>query len=331
MTNELNPLQRQLVNRYQGGFPLLARPFALMARTLKCSERDIIQNIDSLLQQGILSRFGPLYDAVQMGGALTLAALSVPESQYEQVTQQVNSLSQVAHNYRRDHSLNMWFVLATETEVELESAILQIEEMSGLQVYNFPKQSEFFIGLWLELTPQCGVNTITPPTVHKPLVDAYCVDAMDRQIILHSQAGLALVADPWQPICEAVGCSEDELLERLQRLLDSGVIRRIGLVPNHYRLGLKANGMTVWDVNDEQAELLGQHIGQLDFVSHCYLRPRHLPEWRYNLFAMVHGHDRVEVLDKTRIIKGILGDACVADNVLFSSAILKKTGLRFAA
>jgi len=114
-------------------------------------------------------------------------------------------------------------------------------------------------------------------------------------------------------------------------MLSYGIIRRIGAVPNHYRLGLKANGMTVWDVPDDQAEELGRQIGQLDFVSHSYLRPRHLPVWRYNLFAMVHGHSRNEVNEKAEQIASMLGDSCNAHETLFSTAILKKTGMRLAA
>jgi DNA-binding Lrp family transcriptional regulator len=110
-----------------------------------------------------------------------------------------------------------------------------------------------------------------------------------------------------------------------------GVIRRIGAVPNHYRLGLKSNGMTVWDVPDELTMELGRQIGKLDFVSHCYLRPRHLPVWRYNLFAMVHGHTRDEVREKEAQIANLLGPNVDAHETLFSTAILKKTGLRMAA
>jgi DNA-binding Lrp family transcriptional regulator len=114
-------------------------------------------------------------------------------------------------------------------------------------------------------------------------------------------------------------------------MLACGIIRRIGAVPNHYRLGLTANGMTVWDVDDNKIIELGNKIGQLDFVSHCYQRPRRLPMWRYNLFAMVHGANKDEVNEKTKQIKSLLGSDCSAHETLFSSAILKKTGLRLAA
>ena len=114
-------------------------------------------------------------------------------------------------------------------------------------------------------------------------------------------------------------------------MLASGIIRRIGAVPNHYRLGLTANGMTVWQVDEDKIIELGDIIGQLDFVSHCYQRPSHLPIWPYNLFAMVHGHTRDEVNEKTKLISARLGEHCHAHEILFSSAILKKTVLRLAA
>ena len=113
-------------------------------------------------------------------------------------------------------------------------------------------------------------------------------------------------------------------------MLARGLIRRIGAVPNHYRLGFTANGMTVWDVADERVDALGERIGALPGVSHCYRRPRHLPDWPYNLFAMLHGRTRAEVEQQARQVRDLLGDACRGHDILYSTAILKKTGLRLA-
>lgn len=157
------------------------------------------------------------------------------------------------------------------------------------------------------------------------------MDDLDRAIILATQEGLPLVPQPYHAVAEQVGSSPDEVMERLRRMLESGIVRRIGAVPNHYALGYSANGMTVWDVADELIDELGERIGQLESVSHCYQRPRHLPDWPYNLFAMVHGHDRAEVEEKTRQIAELLGDACRAHEILYSTRILKKTGLRISA
>jgi len=156
------------------------------------------------------------------------------------------------------------------------------------------------------------------------------LDALDRAILEAAQAGLPIVAAPYAEIAARVGASETETITRLERMMASGIIRRIGLAPNHYRLGLVCNGMTVWDVDDAQVDALGQMVGALDFVTHCYRRPRRLPVWRYNLFAMAHGRTREEVLAKRQRIVELLGPACRASDILFSSEILKKTGLRLA-
>ena len=158
--------------------------------------------------------------------------------------------------------------------------------------------------------------------------DSLQLDAIDRALIVATQGGLPLVARPYQAIGERVGIAGDEVVRRLQALLDSGIIRRIGAVPNHYAIGWTANGMTVWDVADARVDELGARVGELDFVTHCYRRPRALPDWPYNLFAMVHGASRAEVADKAAIIAALLGAACRAHEILFSTRILKKSGLR---
>ncbi|XKH01696.1 Lrp/AsnC family transcriptional regulator [Marinobacter nauticus] len=150
----------------------------------------------------------------------------------------------------------------------------------------------------------------------------------DRELIMATQAGLPLVSDPWMELGSQLGMSASEVLERFQKMQASGVIRRVAAVPNHYKLGYRFNGMTVWDVADSEIERLGEQVGQLPFVSHCYRRPRHLPYWSYNLFAMVHGTSSEEVEDKAGRIAEVLGEACSGHTILYSSAILKKTGLR---
>jgi DNA-binding Lrp family transcriptional regulator len=156
------------------------------------------------------------------------------------------------------------------------------------------------------------------------------LDETDRRIVRATQAGLPLCPRPYARIADELGLACEEVMGRLARMLESGAIRRIGAVPNHYALGLKANGMSVWDVRDEEVHELGRRVGALPFVSHCYHRPRRLPEWRYNLFAMVHGRSREEVAAHVAAIAAELGAAARAHEVLYSTRILKKTGLRLA-
>ena len=156
------------------------------------------------------------------------------------------------------------------------------------------------------------------------------LDDFDRQLIAATQGGLPLVPRPYDAVGERLGVSGLQVRERLAQLLETGLVRRIGAVPNHYRLGFTANGMSVWDVDDTQVDILGERIGQLPGVSHCYRRPRRLPDWPYNLFAMLHGRSRDEVEAQAQQVAALLGDACRAHDILYSTAILKKTGLRIS-
>ncbi len=159
-------------------------------------------------------------------------------------------------------------------------------------------------------------------------MDTINYSELDRAIIVATQGGLPLVARPYHQLAEQLQISAELLMQRMRQMQETGVIRRIGVVPNHYALGYRANGMSVWDVPDEMIDSLGERVGKLPFVSHCYRRPRNLPQWRYNLFAMVHGKTRDEVEAQIAQIATLLGEQVRAHEVLYSTRILKKTGLR---
>ncbi len=156
------------------------------------------------------------------------------------------------------------------------------------------------------------------------------LDAIDRAIVLATQAGLPLVPDPWGAVGKPLGLAGNDVLARMRRMQANGMTRRIAAVPNHYRLGYVANGMTVWDVDDAHIERLGREVAAIPGVSHCYRRPRHLPEWPYNLFVMLHGRTHEEVERQAEALRERFGDACRDHRILYSSRILKKTGLRLA-
>ena len=148
--SELDTVDRRIIDELQGGFPLSAAPYADAAAKLGIAEADLIARLRRLLDAGVLTRFGPMYQVERMGGAFVLAALAVPEVRWEEVVAAVNALPQVAHNYRREHRLNMWFVLATETPEGIAEAISRIEADTGLRVFAFPKEREYFVEMKLE-------------------------------------------------------------------------------------------------------------------------------------------------------------------------------------
>ena len=401
----LSDLERRFINHYQGGFPLVERPFVAVAGELGTDEATLIATLRGLLASGVLSRFGPLFDAERLGGRFTLAAMAVPEADFDRVAAQLAALPEVAHNYRRDHALNMWFVLATPSEQGLREVLGLIRDLTGLEVLDFPKLAEYHLGFWLHLDEEGGLGmrrwerthnpgewvrlapeegipgseetsplvgetssvvnqgsagvseagldvgeersvagdrrsvveeprTLmvreTTAAVEKILAPAVIPDELESALVTATQGGLPLVARPYAAIAWELGVSSARVRRGLAAMLERGAIRRIGAVPNHYRLGLRGNGMTVWDIEDEAVDRLGAAIAALAGVSHCYRRPRRLPLWPYNLFAMLHGRDRDEVRAAAARVAALVAGHCRGHDILFSQAVLKKTGLRFA-
>ncbi|MBG6166302.1 DNA-binding Lrp family transcriptional regulator [Labrenzia sp. EL_195] len=146
MTRDLSKLDRQLINRLQDDLPLVSNPFATIGDDLGLSEQDIVDKVRQLRDDGFLTRFGPFFDAEALGGSFCLCAMSVPEDRFEDVLTKVNAHAEVAHNYERDHRLNMWFVLATESRGDIMRTAKEIEHDTGLEVLLFPKKREFFVG-----------------------------------------------------------------------------------------------------------------------------------------------------------------------------------------
>ena len=146
----LDATDRRIINGLQGGFPLSDEPYLEAAAELGIAQNELISRLGRLVEEGALSRFGPMFNAEKLGGAVTLCALQVPACRFDEVAEIVNSHRQVAHNYARDHALNMWFVIATEDPEEVTEVIAQIEAETGLEVFNLPKEREFFIGLKVE-------------------------------------------------------------------------------------------------------------------------------------------------------------------------------------
>jgi DNA-binding Lrp family transcriptional regulator len=145
----IDDLDRRILNALQDGFPIAERPYGEAAARLGISEATLIARLEGLLEAGVLSRFGPLYNVAKMGGAMTLAAMRVPEARFDEVAAIVNAYAEVAHNYRRDHRFNMWFVLACETPQEIAAVLADIEARTGLAVLDLPKEEEFFLELKL--------------------------------------------------------------------------------------------------------------------------------------------------------------------------------------
>jgi DNA-binding Lrp family transcriptional regulator len=339
-TVALDERDRAIVNGFQGGFPVVERPFEPAARAL--AERGIEITADELLErsrrldsEGTLSRFGALIDAEAIGGTATLVAMHAPEKRFDEIAEQVNAHREVAHNYERAHPhLNMWFVVSVADDEDVERVLASIEEETGQETYNLPKQREFRVEAKFLLDGPIADGDLDLSQLG-PAVESDGRESLtpaERDLVIELQGGLPLTATPYADVATAIGADVEWAIETIKRFLAAGKVRRVGVVPNHYSLGYTENGMTVWDVPDDLVSTVGSAIADLEFVTHCYERPRHEGVWPYNFFAMTHGRSEAESERRIEQVSERMGEFFdVGDedwDTLFSTRILKKTGIR---
>jgi DNA-binding Lrp family transcriptional regulator len=335
--DSLDRIDRAIVNAFQGGFPVVERPFdpaaaALRDRGVGITARELCDRIDALVDDGTLSRFGTLVDADALGGATTLVAMAVPGDRFEAVAETVNEHDEVAHNYERDHDLNMWFVLSVTDPDRIPVVLDAIERETGLETIDLPKRREFELEALFPVEGPLSDGGLDLSHLG-PDGDASGGEGLrphERDLIVAVQEGFPRTSTPYADLADAIGVSTERVLETTAGLLAGGTFRRVGVVPNHYALGYTENPMTVWDVPAEQLARVGRALASLPFVTHCYERPRREPDWPYNLFAMAHGRTPDAAAARVDRIRREVEDRCgpVTHDRIDSTRILEKTGLR---
>ncbi len=314
----------RLLNDFQRDFPLHARPFITLARALGSDEETVLTTLHQLRRRGVITRVGPVFRPNTIG-ASALATLSAPPARIGEVAGCLNSFCEVNHNYEREHQFNLWFVVTAPSAARLQDVLREIERVcdSG-PVLALPMQEEYHIDLGFDLLARAGTRLAAAPTLHASQAPA--LSGAERALVAALQGGLPLVARPFA----ALGVPEMDALATIARWLDEGVIKRFGIIVRHHELGYTANAMAVWDVPDEIVSEIGQRLACCGDVTLCYRRRRHLPEWRYNLFCMVHGKDREDVAARVRALSAAAGLAAYPHDVLFSRRRFKQRGAHYA-
>ena len=324
----------RLLNEWQRDFPLEPRPFARIAQAVGAAEEDVIAAYRDLAAQGLVSRVGAVF-APRRLGASALAALAAPPERLEEVAARVTREPAINHNYQREHRYNLWFVVTAASRAQLDEVVAGIERDTGCAVIVLPLEEEFHIDLGFDLKAGgAGRRSHAGPRAGEPIAlgnaDGGCeLPAVERQLIGALQGGLALEARPFATLAARVGLTEDAVISCIARWVDEGLIRRFGVVVRHHELGLEANAMCVWDVPDAEVSALGRRLAQEAAVTLCYRRSRVLPDWPYNLFCMIHGSAREEVLAARDDLAVRLGLDRHPHAVLFSCRRFKQTGARY--
>ncbi len=332
----MTDLELHLLNDFQRDFPLVSAPFAKIAASLGASEGEVLDVLANLRQGGAVSRVGAVFRPHTIG-ASTLAALAVPEEKLAEVARLVSAYPEVNHNYEREHRYNLWFVAAAPDSEQLNETLRRIEEETGCPVLVLPMLEDFHIDLGFDLGRKVsgvpgrvrGGHRRKEPA--EKTLSAYQPHPAEADLIAALQNGIPLIPRPYAQLGAQSGMDEQEVLTCLAQLIEQGIIRRLGVVVRHHELGYRANAMVVWDVPDSEVSDAGHCLGQFDCVTLCYRRPRRLPEWRYNLFSMIHGRDREEVLGLVAQLRATCGLEHIAHEVLFSRRRFKQCGARYVA
>lgn len=325
MESQLSESERRLLNETQRNFPLEPRPFARLGARYGLDEARVLGSIGRMRMGGVVSRLGAVV-APNTLGASTLAAMVVPAARLDEIASRISVRPEVNHNYERDHPINLWFVVVAADTAAVQKVLCEIEAETGLALLDLPLVTAYHIDLGFDL--ERGTNGHRA-SGQGPLPGADSVDDRDRRLLAAIEDGLPLAARPYAEIAARIGSSEANVISRLGRLIEGGVVRRLGLVVRHHELGYRANAMAVWDLAEAEIDEIGRRLAGYDFVTLSYRRPRRPPVWPYNLFCMVHGRDCVTVREQIARLNAEQGLEERPQALLFSQRRFKQTGARY--
>ncbi len=334
----ISQLQQDIINNSQKGFPLTNQPYKTIAQQLaqvniETTEYEVFQAIKELDSQEVLSRIGPVFDH-KKAGASTLAALAVPPKDLDKVAGIVNQFEQVNHNYGREHTYNLWFVVTAKDMLALNSTLENIELLTGLPILVLPMEASYHIDLAFSI----NVTGLESPTSNQQCNELITQNSDNITCLTDSEKtnlrsaiekGLPVHLSPYQVIAKQLGLTEQQVQMQISLWQKEGLIRRFGLVIKHRKIGYDANAMVVWNIPNDDMDKVALKLAKCDPVSLCYQRPRRLPDWPYNLFCMIHGTDRKLVLQQIDQITEQLGLESIENDILFSFKAYKQHGARY--
>ncbi len=312
---------QRLIDGWQRGFPLVARPYAEIGAALGLGEDEVLQRLRALKDSGALSRIGAIVRP-NTAGASTLAALAAPEGEIERIADLVVAEPGVNHAYEREHRLNLWFVATAADRAGVDAMLARIAARTRLPILDLPMLRDFHIDLGFSIFDKAGAQA---PRGAPPVAGPVSVD--DKKLLAAMEGGLALAREPYADIARRLQTTQDDVRARLAALIEAGIVRRLGLVVRHRPFGFDANAMVVWNIADAAVEKTAAQFVAHDFVTLCYQRPRR-EGWPYNLFTMVHGRVREETLAQ---VARLAEHAGAPHEILFSRRCFRQCGARLSA
>jgi DNA-binding Lrp family transcriptional regulator len=322
-------LELRLLNDFQRDFPLTPRPYAAIAARLNVHERVVLAELEQLIAGGKVSRVGATF-APGCIGAATLAAMSVPRERLRQVAELVNAYPEVNHNYEREHHYNLWFVITGPNERRIDGVVNAIERAARCgRVLSLSMVEPYHVDLGFDLTGSETALAREAGARRKTQGRNSNLHPSEHALVSALQEGLPLTSVPYAGLALRAGMTEAAVIATLGRWLESRVISRLGIIVRHHELGYTANAMVVWDVPDYEVRAAGRRAAAAPYVTLCYRRLRQFPDWRYNLYCMIHGTDRDRVLGEFAALRANCDLMKYPFEVLFSRQRFKQRGARY--
>ena len=319
-------MKDEILSRIQKKFPLVPRPFEVIANELGISEDEVLAILNEQKEAGIIRQTSAIFDTKRLGYKSSLVAFEIDEADIDEAVAILNSHPGISHNYERNHSFNIWFTIAVEPDslLGLEKTVEILAKATKAKDYIIlPTLKLFKINVKLNTTGKDAKKEKVKKTKHKEIE----LTPLHKEVIKLTQYDIDFVSEPFKKTVEKLGLSYEEYFAILQELQEAGVMRRFASILNHRKAGFNANAMVVWDVAEgEEGEKIGAKAAAFSAVSHCYLRPKY-PNWPYNLFTMVHGKTTQET---NGIIEEMAQEIDAKDHMpLYSSREFKKVRIEY--
>lgn len=319
-----DPLDRALLDDWQRGFPVTARPYTALAQALGTTEQGVIRRLQTKLAAGQITRVGATV-APNTISASTLATVAAPEARIEEVAEIIGAEPGVNHSYLRENAWNLWFVATGPDRAHVDAALARIHARSGLKVLDLPLVRPFNLDLGFSLRGAASPRPAAPPA------DISVLQEGDREIVQALTSGLPLTSRPYADIGARLGRGMDDVLTRIRVLVEARIIARLGVIVRHRALGWRANAMVVWDLPSAAIDRAGPRLAVQPGITLCYERRPVPGVWPYRLYAMIHARSRAEALERLQAASELPELAGVRHLALFSSRCFKQTGALVAA
>ncbi|OHD96686.1 MAG: AsnC family transcriptional regulator [Sulfurimonas sp. RIFCSPHIGHO2_12_FULL_36_9] len=285
-------MKDEILSRIQKKFPLVARPFKVIADELDMSEDEVLSILQEQKKSNIIRQTSAIFDTKRLGYVSSLVAFKIPSDKISDAVKIINSHPGISHNYERNHDFNIWFTVAVSptSVLGLEKTVEILAKATGAEDYiMLPTLKLFKINVKLNTTGNDEKKEHVKKVVHTEIE----MTPLHHAIVRRTQYDIEMVGEPFKKIVDELNIDYDTFFSILNELQEAGVMRRFASILNHRKAGFGANAMVVWDVDEEKGEAIGEKAATFSAVSHCYLRPKYA-NWPYNLFTMVHGKSTEE-------------------------------------